>query len=492
MKFKKLKIKIKLMICFIIISLFTGLVGTLGIINMNTLNKRSEEMYLSNLLPLQDIATIQKNALSARSYVLMIVYDRDTSLLQERIDKISSFAAENNEAYARIENSLDTEDEKNTYDTLKSNNAAYRLIRDETIELVKQGKYEEAQIKLTEVDAAKNKVDEGIKTLVKINTDFADNTYNTNKDDFQSNSIVMIIIISISMGIAILFGLIIAAIISKPLSRLVYAANKIAEGDLTQEIYVDTKDEIGQLSKAFKLMLHNMNEALSNISEATQQVFSGAQQVSDSSIALSQGTTEQASSIEQLTASMEDISSQTKENAQNATKASELAEAAKNNAAIGNEQMSDMLKAMEEINVSSTNISRIIKVIDEIAFQTNILALNAAVEAARAGQQGKGFAVVAEEVRNLASRSANAAKETTGLIEGSMKKVEGGTKIAHDTAIALNNIVDDVTRVAGLVSNIAISSNEQSNGIAQVSQGILQVSDVVQTNSATSEESADK
>jgi methyl-accepting chemotaxis protein len=187
---------------------------------------------------------------------------------------------------------------------------------------------------------------------------------------------------------------------------------------------------------------------------------------------------------------MEEISAQTRQNAQNAGQANGLALSAKSDAEAGNGQMKDMLKAMDEINEESANIYKIIKVIDDIAFQTNILALNAAVEAARAGQHGKGFAVVAEEVRNLAARSANAAKETTALIEGTIKKVEGGTKIANETAGALDKIVNGVTKAAELVGEIAAASTEQAAGITQVNQGIEQVSQVVQTNSATSEESA--
>jgi methyl-accepting chemotaxis protein len=205
---------------------------------------------------------------------------------------------------------------------------------------------------------------------------------------------------------------------------------------------------------------------------------------------LSQGSTEQASSIEEITASMTQVSAQTKQNAANANQANQLALAAKENAVEGNGQMQGMVKAMAEINDSSSNISKIIKVIDEIAFQTNILALNAAVEAARAGQHGKGFAVVAEEVRNLAARSANAAKETTEMIENSIRKVEAGTEIANNTASALNKIVDGVAKAAELVGDIASASNEQATGIAQINQAISQVAQVVQTNSATAEESA--
>jgi len=278
--------------------------------------------------------------------------------------------------------------------------------------------------------------------------------------------------------------------VSIPLSNIVFAAEKIAEGNLDVSVDFDSNDEIGALCRSFNKMIQNLNEILKNITLCAKEVAAGSNQMSASSIALSQGATEQASSIQELTATLDEISTQTKRNAINANKANEIAEETKLKALNGNEQMKQMLDSMIEISKSSQDISKIIKVIDEIAFQTNILALNAAVEAARAGQHGKGFAVVAEEVRNLAMRSANAAKETTDMIESSIKKVEDGTQIANKTAEELNNIVDGISKVADFVKDIAIASNEQATGIAQVNQAIYQISQVVQTNSATSEENA--
>ncbi len=278
--------------------------------------------------------------------------------------------------------------------------------------------------------------------------------------------------------------------VSVPLSKVVSSAEKIADGNIDVSIDFRSNDEIGALCRSFNKMTKNLNEVLSNITISAKEVASGSNQMSASSIALSQGATEQASSIQELTATLDEISIQTKQNAKNANEANEIAENAKSNAVIGNDQMKQMLDSMREINKSSSDISKIIKVIDEIAFQTNILALNAAVEAARAGQHGKGFAVVAEEVRNLAMRSANAAKETTDMIESSIRKVEDGTQIANKTAQELNSIVEGVSKVANYVKDIAIASNEQATGIAQVNQAISQISQVVQTNSSTSEESA--
>jgi methyl-accepting chemotaxis protein len=265
---------------------------------------------------------------------------------------------------------------------------------------------------------------------------------------------------------------------------------EMSHGNLDVGIEAEYKGDFATLKKSINSIVLSLNEVMGEINAAADQVAAGTVQVSEGSQTISRGATEQASSIEELAASATQIAQQTQHNAKSAQKANELSEAAAANAMQGNDLMKAMQQAMVEINDSSRSIGKIIKVIDDIAFQTNILALNAAVEAARAGVHGKGFAVVAEEVRNLAARSATAAKETTEMIEGSIQKTAFGKKIADETAASLASIVAGTQKAAQLVGEIAIASNEQATAIEQTNRGIDQLSAIVQSNSATSEEAA--
>lgn len=347
----------------------------------------------------------------------------------------------------------------------------------------------------------------------------------------KENSIFSVILVVFVLLILLSISNILILIhkVRRPLEDLLDASKKIAEGDVGFEIVKRSDDELGQLVDGFNAMKNNIanqaeiayaiangdlsgevnvysekdvlgnalsilvqdnNKTLANIKESSMQLTTGAEQVAIASQSLAQGSTEQASAIEEITASMQEIEEKSKENATKAEEAGNLVHNAMNSAVQGNEQMKHMMGAMQEINESSENISKIIKVIDDIAFQTNILALNAAVEAARAGVHGKGFAVVAEEVRNLAGKSASAASETAEMIEDSIRKTGIGSKMAEETSEALDGIMNAIDTIVALIDQIAIASNEQATAVSQIDQAIEQVSQVVQTNSATSEECA--
>jgi len=270
--------------------------------------------------------------------------------------------------------------------------------------------------------------------------------------------------------------------------EFVGSLKKMAEGNLAFTLH--PKDEGDVLRGTLVKTCRDLNILMEQIDVATDQMASGAGQVTDSSQSLSQGASQQATSLEEISSSLMQMSSQTRTNAENANRANDLAMKAREAASKGNSQMEDMVTAMSQINDASQSISKIIKVIDEIAFQTNLLALNAAVEAARAGKHGKGFAVVAEEVRSLAARSAKAARETAALIEGSVERVANGSEVANQTAQALDEIGTGIIQVSELIKEIASASSEQAEGIAQINKGLDQIDHVTQQNTALAEESA--
>ena len=265
-------------------------------------------------------------------------------------------------------------------------------------------------------------------------------------------------------------------------------AERIADGDISAPVLLASdKDTLGQ---ALSRMSDSLNEIISKILEASGHVLRGATHVSDASQALSQGATEQAASLEQISSTMVEVDSQTQTNAQSSGQAKNLAESVQGAAGKSSSRMQSMMNAMHEIQNSSKDVVKIVRVIDDIAFQTNLLALNAAVEAARAGKHGKGFAVVAEEVRNLAARSAKAAKETAQGIAGSMDKVEAGSQVATQTLEVLSEIAANIEKMNNLAGEISTASNEQAQSISQISTSLGQIDKVTQQNTANAEETA--
>lgn len=300
--------------------------------------------------------------------------------------------------------------------------------------------------------------------------------------------LIIILIVAVVIGVVIAGWIIIS--ITRPLGITIDQANKISAGDLTHKTRTASSDEIGRLLKTQESMRQKLIEVIKGIKSGANEVSSTSEQVSQGNANLSQRTQEQASSLEEVASSMEEMIGTVNQNAENAQQANQLATAARGHADKGGEVVTGAVTAMAEISDSSSRIVDIIGVIDEIAFQTNLLALNAAVEAARAGEQGRGFAVVASEVRNLAGRSAKAAKEIKGLINDSVAKVVDGSTLVDQTGDALKEIVDSVKKVSDIIAEIAAASQEQSDGIGQVNKALLQMDEMTQQNASLVEEAA--
>jgi methyl-accepting chemotaxis protein-1 (serine sensor receptor) len=329
-----------------------------------------------------------------------------------------------------------------------------------------------------------------VEALVKLQLQVAKGEFDAAQSRFVTVEMISIAVIVIGVFLAALIGLWLIRAISRPLNEAVRIAESVAAGDLTQTIEVYSQDETGQLMRAMK----NMNESLvgivGQVRSGTETISVASREIASGNADLSSRTESQASSLEETASSMEELTSTVKQNAENARQANQLVRSTSDVAVKGGQVVGQVVDTMASIKDSSRKIADIIGVIDGIAFQTNILALNAAVEAARAGEQGRGFAVVAAEVRNLAQRSAGAAKEIKSLIEDSVSQVDAGGKLVDEAGKTMGEIVTSVKRVTDIMSEIAAASQEQSAGIEQVNQAITQMDDATQQNAALVEQAA--
>jgi methyl-accepting chemotaxis protein len=539
---RNMKVSMKLIVSFLIVVVLMAVVGVAGIIGLSTIEEDADAIYTNQMVPTSDLSQLttllQRMRVNMREYSIAVASNNEQliSTAKNTIDELNRYMTAHFDAYAPT---------MTNPEGIALFNEARELFDGKYQDFLQQS-YENALAGdldggLQVLEAARTdttKIVENLDRCMEIRLEVAGNLNTKTTVVANTLFVLIIVILVIAVVVSILLALYVSGLISKPLGpftafmqragsigditlsseeaeiiskfaknkdevgQMISAASsfvgrinetaqvleKIAGGDLTTELsLLSDKDAMGL---SLQKMIRSLNLMFNEINVASSQVSTGSSQVADGAQALAAGATQQAASIEELSSSIAEIAQKTKENAVKAEQAATLANTIKGNAEKGSNQMEEMMIAAKGINDANQSISKVIKTIDDIAFQTNILALNAAVEAARAGQHGKGFAVVADEVRNLASKSASAAKETASMIANSMEKAELGVNIAGETAASLSEIMSGINESNTLIAGIAKSSDEQTVSISQINTGVDQVAQVVQQNSATAEESA--
>ncbi|MBI5547191.1 MAG: MCP four helix bundle domain-containing protein [Deltaproteobacteria bacterium] len=525
--FGNLKVTGKILVGFMLIACFSVITGGMGIRGINQAEKKAGDVYLQNTYALSILTDVLFDMQQTRVATRDVLLAESNAEAQKAIAEVHERLASIRGQSPNYQKTYIDDADKAAWEKFLSLLQSYQEHFSKLEAMVLSGKKEEAAKLLQgDLQRAGAALTDHANKLADFNVEAAKKSAEESSADAQASVATVYGAMAVGLGLAVVLALWIASLIARPLRR---ATELAASGDISTRLNVSTRDEIGdlarafddlaerleqktheaqaiakgdltidvaaasghdQLGNAFKQMVEELQSLIRQIHEAFGQVASGSQEISDAAQSLSQGATEQASSLEEISSSMTEIGSQAKASAENAGEANRLVATAREAAERGDKEMKAMVSAMNEINTSSQQIAKIIKAIDDIAFQTNLLALNAAVEAARAGKHGKGFAVVAEEVRNLAGRSAKAARETAELIESSGKKVENGLAVARTTSEAFGQIVENVVKTADVVGEIAAASSEQAQGIAQATQGLSQIDQVTQRNTASAEETA--
>ncbi len=535
---KNLSISKKLIIGFGIVLILLILSGLLSVYNTDSVGNQIE-LYGQYTVPNAEHIRVMQVSMRGILSEILEALSEDTEQVKISLDNAGKYGKQVVAELDAYKNNQRNHDRDADIEKLRTVITEAASVRGKISELILSGsKINNDKAQLLYKNEYKPKIDEAIKILDQFSSTAKERSETQRNEAQKAIGLSLIIVISVSVvSILITIGVIIVIrkSILTPIKEIVDVYGEISRGNIKTKIKYESRDEMGQMAMLIQktnmlqssilgdimekfvrisqrdLQIHvdmdypgdfamlknvieetvfNLNNTMEQISIAAEQVSTGSDQVSSGAQALASGSTEQAASIQELSASVTKIAEQASENSENVKMATEYVEHAVNGVNAGNEQMQHLTEAMEDIGAASDKISNITKVIEDIAFQTNILALNAAIEAARAGTAGKGFAVVAEEVRNLAAKSAEAAKQTTELIQTSVATVRKGTQITEQTAQILQDVGVKAAKVTESIAKIEKASVEQADAIEEIMQGLSQISDVVQTNAATAEENS--
>ena len=491
MKLANLKIGTRLALGFGIICAMLVLMAALSNAMLARVNAGTDEIVNGRMPKIEMTGHMQADINDIAIAIRNMMLTDDPDDRQKLVEEVMEHRRSMNAILAGLDKSLASARGKELLAQMKQETASYVSGQDKLIRL----------INLDELDAARSLLKSELRPLlVRLKKATADQSALQKQialdaaaeaaGTYRSTSLLMWGLGIGALALAAAVAWWITRSITRPVNQALEVANTVAAGDLTSRIEVDTRDEMGQLLQALKTMNENLARTVGVVRTGTDTIAVAAAQVAAGSQDLSSRTEQQAGALEETASSMEELTSTVRQNADNARQANVLAEAASQVAQRGGAVIGQVVGTMSDIDASAGKISDIIGVIDGIAFQTNILALNAAVEAARAGEQGRGFAVVATEVRNLAQRSAAAAKEIKALIHDSTDKVANGSKLVADAGATMQEIVDSVRRVTDIMGEITSASQEQTAGIEQINGAVVEMDHVTQQNAALVEEAA--
>jgi methyl-accepting chemotaxis protein len=489
--FKNLRLAVKLVSAFGSVILLMLGVGVLALVQMASLKDRTDELKDKWMPSIRLVSTLTGETSDHRIAEFQHVVSTDDA----GMDRYEEVLKRNNAHRAQIEGEyvklISSAEERQLWEQFKAQWRDYTVTHGQLIRLSRSNQNEQAAELLK--GSSQQQFDAAHATLarlVDLNVKGGEAAKQQAADTYTAAGTTVIGVLIAASVLGLGLAIVLARLISRPIQDAVAFADRVASGDLTSRIEAPTRDETGQLLGALDKMSQGLVQIVSQVRLSSDSIATGASQIDSGNADLSQRTEEQAANLEETAASMEELSATVRQNADTARTAAQLATTATGAAARGGDVVGQVVQTMEDISSSSRRIVDIIGTIDGIAFQTNILALNAAVEAARAGEQGRGFAVVAGEVRTLAQRAADAAKEIKSLITANMERVDSGTRQVAEAGQAMSDLVGQVQRVNDLISEISAATHEQTSGISQVSDAVSQLDQVTQQNAALVEESA--